>query len=89
MKAKTEFEVGDEVIIRADLIGGNTYSTIYFNPSMREFCGRKAIIVEKRSSSIKPGSVYYSINIDGRMWVWSATMFKPKKKQFNGLEGVI
>lgn len=83
MNTKIEFEIGDKVIIREDLIGGNTYGTIYFNPSMKRFCGRKAIIVDKRSGSA-PGSFCYSINIDEGLWVWSATMFK--KKQFNGLE---
>ena len=88
MKAKTEFEIGDRVIIREDLIGGGIYNTIYFNPSMGEFCGHKAIIVEKYSGSA-PGSFCYSINIDGRKWCWSAIMFKPQKRQFTGLEGVI
>lgn len=87
MKAKTEFEIGDEVIIRENLVGRNTYGCVFFNPAMEKFCGRKAIIVEKYSGSA-PGSFCYFINIDGRTWFWSAAMFKPKKKQFNGLEAI-
>lgn len=87
MKAKTEFEIGDEVIIREDLIGGNIYG-IYFNPAMEAYRGRKAVILSKRPGSIIPGSFCYSINLDEGLWSWSATMFKPKKKQFNSLEAI-
>jgi len=30
---------GQKVVIRSDLIGGETYGGVYFNPSMRRFCG--------------------------------------------------
>ena len=88
MKATTEFEVGDEVIIREDLIGGNTYGTIYFNPAMEAYRGRKAVILSKRPGSIITNSFHYSINLEEGLWGWSATMFKPKKKQFNSLEAI-
>ena len=88
MKAKTEFEIGDKVIIREDLIGGNIYSNVYFNSTMEAYRGRKAVILSKRPSSITPGSFCYSINLDEGLWCWSATMFKPKKKQFNSLEAI-
>ena len=89
MKAKTEFEIGDEVIIREDLVGGNIYSNVYFSSTMEAYRGRKAVILSKRPGSIIPGSFCYSINLDEGLWTWSATMFKPQKRQFNGLEGVI
>ena len=88
MKAKTEFEIGDEVIIREDLVGRNIYGGIFFNPMMEAYRGLKAVILTKRCSIIT-NSFHYSINLDKGLWGWSATMFNPPKKQFNSLEGAI
>lgn len=35
---------GQKVVIRSDLIGGETYGGVYFNPEMKRYCGKVATI---------------------------------------------
>lgn len=65
------FNVGDRVTIRSDLIGDNYYSGLYFNPKMSMYRGRSAVITGKNYS----GS--YFLSITDRSWAWNDDMLLP------------
>lgn len=60
---KDVYEVGDKVILREDLIGGNSYGGLYFNETMSRQKGQ-ALTLESNSPnghfSIRETSFYYS-----------------------------
>lgn len=60
---KDVYEVGDKVVLREDLVGGNSYGDLYFNESMSRQKG-KALTLESNSPnghfSIREASFYYS-----------------------------
>lgn len=59
------------VKIRSDLVAGQNYG-VYFNPNMREFCGKIA----------KISKILYddrcNLDIDKGRWTWTREMFERK-----------
>ena len=77
MNTKTEFEIGDRVRIREDLLPMQDYGGITYVRQMNKYKGCNATIISK-------GTTIYHLDIDNGAWNWSAEMFCPSKV-FNGL----
>lgn len=79
------YNVGDEVVVRDDLVEGHSYNGIVFNAGMSKFKGKKAKVDEVVDVF---GRTRYSINIDNG-WYWSGDMFERDFKKSDLKAGMI
>ena len=75
-----KYKVGDEVIIRSDLVAEEFYEDVFCRDKMAKMGGKRAMIIKVEYNLVE----YYRVDIDNGLFCWTGEMFE--RQNYEGEE---